>query len=106
MAYIPKYLQWTRDDARRSIMSIEDGEHIPPSFIVGVHFAHHSKDDNFDDGLSLLDLLYNKLKVPFKLDWNVERIKQVIRGSANKEEALLQYLKTVLTKEMIAYYGI
>ena len=105
MAYINANFQWTKDDVR-SMDTIEDENNIPIETLVGVHYAYHKNDADFDGGLNFLDLLFKKLNKPFKLNWNVEEMKNQIRNSDNPQMAYLDLLRNILTTDMTAYYGL
>lgn len=103
--YIPQNLQWSYADIQE-MDTVRVDDDIPVSTIIGVHHAYHSDDADFDGGLSLLDFIHKKLNKPFKLNWDVESMKNLIRRSSNPSNALVGVLTVAMTREMIAYYGL
>jgi hypothetical protein len=79
---------------------------FPCPYLLGIHYVFHKDDPDFDNGLALLDALWAKLHSPFRLDWNVVDMKDRIRNSDDPQEAYKSLLGSILTNQMIAYYGL
>lgn len=104
MAYIPHYLHYTEEYVKN--INYEGHEDLINIYmLLGVYYAYHHRDNNFDGGLSFLDELYKKLHRRFNLNWNVEHMKQEIRTSTNPPIAFLDMLRNQVTSQMVVYYG-
>jgi hypothetical protein len=98
--YIPEKLRWT-------ITDINDftNENISVATLIGIHYAYYKDDPYFEGGLNLFDLLYKKLHVPYKLEWNIDILKNIIRFSKDPCQSYMDVLNTIITNKMIADYG-
>lgn len=79
---------------------------ITPEIIVMIDYAYHNTDDNYENGLSFISRLHNKLSKYFEIDWDIENIKQAIVWSNEPTVTYIEVLKQLLTQEMIDWYGV
>jgi hypothetical protein len=104
--YIQEIDRVSMTEINTYLASLGEDDTITVETLVMIHYAYHHEDDDFDGGLNLLDLLYNKLKNYYEISWDVNGMKEIIRTSCNPEEAYYDLLHQMLTPEMIGCYGI
>lgn len=95
----------TRNEIGEMLNTMED-THVTPEFLLMVDFAYHNMDSNYDDGLSFLDRLHWKLSKYFSIQWNVPKLKKIIRSSNSPSTTFVDVLNELLDEEMIACYGV
>lgn len=104
--YIKEIDRVSMSEINHYLASLGEQDTITVETLVMIHYAYHHNDTDFDGGLNLLDLLYNKLKKHYEISWDVNGMKDIIRKSCNPEEDYYDLLHQMLTAEMIACYGI
>lgn len=79
---------------------------VSPEILLMIDYAYHSENEDYGDGLSFLDRLYNKLSLFFDINWNVENMKILIRNAQDPSSEFVVVLNELLTEDMIDCYGV
>lgn len=98
----PQYRK-TKAEVEILIEELHDNE-FTPAVLLMVDYAYHNTDDDYDDGLSFLDRLYNQLSQHFDIRWNVDNMKRMIRASDHPSVTFLDVLNEILTADMVMCY--
>jgi len=102
--YTPENLRWTIEDVDH-LNTIEGNNDFSLETLIAVHYAYYKDHPEFDGGLYLIDLLWKKLNISYKLVWNIDILKNIVRFSKDPQQTYVDVLNTITTKEMIADYG-
>lgn len=105
MAYVPINFKVT--DVQLNNILNQLGENDPTwETLLMVDYVYHHQENDYEDGLSFLDRLNDKLG-EFHPNWNVEGWKQDIR---NSETPVILYLETIQNMlsdpEDVFWYGV
>ncbi len=106
MLYLKKDICLPEEQVSLFLSLLEDWSEVNASVLMMIHYTYHRDDEDFDGGLKLIDLLYNKLSKYFDIEWDVENMKNVIRNSEYPGYDYLDILNNLLTPEMIVVFGI
>jgi hypothetical protein len=103
---IPEKYCKTREEIR-AMLSAKNKIKLTPEILLMIDYAYYHDDPNYEDGLSFLDRLYNKLSKYFNVNWPLDIMKNTIRNAPNPFDAFLNVLGIMLdNQEMMECYGI
>ena len=100
----PKYRK-TKTEVMAMYDNLGDDD-ITPELLLMIDYAFHNTDEDYDDGLSFLNRLYDALRVEFKLKWNVDNLRITIRNSSTPSTTFVDILNELLTPDMVDVYGL
>ncbi len=107
--FVPEFLRFNQEklDETMNLLKNSDDEvaDVPYRLLIAVDYIYHNADNDYDDGLSFLDRLNNKLGA-FHPEWNIQEMKTEIEHSLDPQGKYLKTIASMLAKpEDRMYYG-
>lgn len=107
--FVPVNLRFTQQklDETMSLLHDENNEvtDVPYKLLIAVDYIYHHNHNNYDDGLSFLDRLNQKLG-QFHPEWNIQEMKQEIEHSLDPQGKYLSTIAKMLSNSADRmYYG-
>ncbi len=107
--FVPEFLRFNQEKLDETMNLLKNANDevadVPYRLLIAVDYIYHNADNDYDDGLSFLDRLNNKLGA-FHPEWDIQAMKTEIEHSLNPQS---KYLKTVASMLSNAsdrmYYG-
>lgn len=107
--FVSGFLRFNKEKLNEIMNLLKDANDevtdVPYRLLIAVDYIYHNTDNNYDDGLSFLDRLNNKLGV-FHPEWDIQAMKNEIEHSLDPQGTYLKTIADMLAKpEDRAYYG-
>jgi len=104
--YVPDYLRLSIQEVTDKLSNMQEQDPINPKLLIEIDYAFHSNDADYDDGLSFINRIFEKIG-RFHPHWDVNEIKQEIMTADNRENAYVDRIIAMFDRAgMIAYYGV